>query len=114
MDRYKYLSTLFLMLANYISGSDNISPFTGSEAMTTTYGYVSTLIMGSVYNAVFVIIINLVLQAIISGLIIDTFGEMRAESEEIEADIKGQCFICSIDRYFCGLNVYFILLLILD
>ena len=54
--------------------------------------------MGSVYNAVFVILLNLVLQAIISGLIIDTFGEMRAENEAIENDIKAMCFICSIDR----------------
>jgi len=43
-------------------------------------------------------LINLVLQAIISGLIIDTFSEMRAESEEIEVDIREKCFICSIDR----------------
>ena len=54
--------------------------------------------MGSVYNWVFVILINLVLQAIISGLIIDTFGEMRAENEEIENDIRAGCFICSIDK----------------
>jgi hypothetical protein len=54
--------------------------------------------MGSAYNAVFVILLNLVLQAIISGLIIDTFGEMRAENEAIESDIKAMCFICSIDR----------------
>jgi hypothetical protein len=48
-------------------GSDNISPYTGREAASTTYGYILTLIMGSVYNWVFVILINLVLQAIISG-----------------------------------------------
>lgn len=77
---------------------DNISPYTGREAMSTTYGYILTLIMGSVYNWVFVILINLVLQAIISGLIIDTFGEMRAENEEIDKDIRAGCFICSIDK----------------
>ncbi len=98
MDRFILNSLDFS--CNIFEGSDNISPFTGTEAMTTTYGYIATLVMGSVYNAVFVIIINLVLQAIISGLIIDTFGEMRAESEQIEADIQGQCFICSIDRYY--------------
>lgn len=79
-------------------GEENIAPYTGREAMSTTYGYILTLIMGSVYNWVFVILVNLVLQAIISGLIIDTFGEMRAENEEIEEDIRAGCFICSIDK----------------
>ena len=77
---------------------ENISPYTGREVITTTYGYIISLIMGSIYNWVFIILINLVLQAIISGLIIDTFSEMRAENEEIEMDIRAGCFICSIEK----------------
>lgn len=80
------------------TGSDNISPSIETFTGESTYGYVISLVSGSIYNAVFVILINLVLQAIISGLIIDTFGEMRAESEAIENDIESMCFICSIDR----------------
>jgi hypothetical protein len=82
----------------FFSGSDNISPSIEAFTGESTYGYVISLISGSIYNAVFVILINLVLQAIISGLIIDTFGEMRAENEAIENDIESMCFICSIDR----------------
>lgn len=54
--------------------------------------------LGTAYNLIFIILINLVLGAIISGLIIDTFSEMRAESEEILEDIKSKCFICSISK----------------
>jgi hypothetical protein len=54
--------------------------------------------MGTTFNFTYIILINLVLQAIISGLIIDTFGEMRSENEAIEDDIRERCFICSIDR----------------
>jgi len=46
----------------------------------------------------YVIVVNLVLGAIISGLIIDTFSEMRSDQERVEEDINGNCFICGIDR----------------
>jgi hypothetical protein len=62
------------------------------------WGVFVSRITGTVYNLVYTILINLVLQAIVSGLIIDTFSSMRNASEEVEADIKGYCFICSIDR----------------
>lgn len=55
-------------------------------------------IVGTIYNLTYVILINLVLQAVISGLIIDTFSSMRAEKEAIQEDIHGKCFTCSIDR----------------
>lgn len=38
------------------------------------------------YNLSYVLLINLITTAIISGIIIDTFGEMRGAREEIEAD----------------------------
>jgi len=50
------------------------------------------------YNLSFVLLINLVLQAVVSGIIIDTFSEMRAENEAKEADMNTICFICSINR----------------
>lgn len=79
-------------------GNGYINPFYGRPIDTTTYGYVIGIFGGSVFNFTYIILINLVLQAIISGLIIDTFGEMRAESEAIEDDIKEKCFMCSIER----------------
>jgi hypothetical protein len=53
---------------------------------------------GTFFQLSYVLLINLVLGAILSGLVIDVFAEMRAESEAIERDIKERCFICSIDR----------------
>lgn len=79
-------------------GNGYINPFYGRPIETTTYGYVIGMLGGSVFNFTYIILINLVLQAIISGLIIDTFGEMRAESEAIEDDIRDRCFMCNIER----------------
>jgi len=62
------------------------------------YGYIGSIVAGTFVNLIYVILINLVLQAIISGLIIDTFGDMRAESEATAEDIRDKCFICSIPR----------------
>lgn len=36
--------------------------------------------------------------AIISGIIIDTFSEMRSRSQFIQEDTVDRCFICNIDR----------------
>lgn len=73
-----------------------ISPAINGLNGAFVYGTVIARLLGTVYNLSFIILINLVLQAIISGLIIDTFSEMRAENETIQQDIKDKCFICSI------------------
>lgn len=44
------------------------------------------------------VLINLVLQALISGLIIDSFSSMRDENEATLRDIQDKCFVCSIMR----------------
>lgn len=62
------------------------------------FGYMGSVVAGTFINFVYIILINLVLQAIISGLIIDTFGEMRQQNEDIEQDIYDKCFICDISR----------------
>jgi ABC-type Fe3+-siderophore transport system permease subunit len=66
----------------------------------TDAGILVSKLAGTVYNLTYTILINLVLQAIVSGLIIDTFSSMREENEAIQADIKDKCFICSLSRYF--------------
>eukprot|EP01031_Cornospumella_fuschlensis_P052600 gene52600-64286_t len=62
------------------------------------YSQLFASIIGTVYNLTYVILINLVLQAVISGLIIDTFSSMREEKEAISQDIYDKCFVCSIGR----------------
>ena len=65
---------------------------------TSPWGFLISSVLGSFFVISYVILINLVLQSVISGVIIDTFGSMREEAEAIEADIRGGCFICSISR----------------
>ena len=50
------------------------------------------------YNAVFFFLINVILIAVITGIIIDTFNEMRERNDEIEDDLRDSCFICCQDR----------------
>ena len=66
--------------------------------MGTELGILISKFTGTIYNLIYTILINLVLQAIVSGLIIDTFSSMRVKNEQIQQDIKEKCFICSIDR----------------
>jgi len=44
------------------------------------------------------ILIILIMVAIITGIIIDTFADMRAAKNDIEQDINNVCFICSLPR----------------
>jgi inositol 1,4,5-triphosphate receptor type 1 len=46
----------------------------------------------------FAVVITILLN-IIFGIIIDTFGELRATKAAIEEDMSNKCFICSIDQY---------------
>lgn len=94
------LSFILYLQSLVTVGEGYIDPYIGNEYKEhETYGYVSSILMGTTFNFTYIILINLVLQAIISGLIIDTFGEMREENEAIEEDIREKCFMCSIDRY---------------
>jgi inositol 1,4,5-triphosphate receptor type 1 len=62
------------------------------------YGTLVARALGTMYNVSYVILINLVLQSIISGLIIDTFSKLREENEAVLQDISDKCFVCSISR----------------
>jgi hypothetical protein len=46
----------------------------------------------------YTILVNLVLTAIVSGIIIDSFSEMRQKNDEIRDDMIERCFICGIER----------------
>jgi hypothetical protein len=39
-----------------------------------------------------------VVPGLISGIIIDTFSELRGTKTEIESDVMNCCFICNISR----------------
>ena len=44
------------------------------------------------------IIVLLIFTAIVSGIIIDSFAELRVKNQEIRDDIHNTCFVCDIDR----------------
>jgi hypothetical protein len=51
-----------------------------------------------------VILVNVIIVSVITGIIIDTFGEMREKLEEIQQRSHNFCFICGIDRETFSLN----------
>jgi len=51
-----------------------------------------------IYDSTFFFVVIIILMNIIFGVIIDTFGELRADADRIEEDIKNHCFICGMDR----------------
>lgn len=54
--------------------------------------------IGELYNFLFVFILQIVIPGLISGIIIDTFSEMRGNKQALEDDVFGNCFICNISR----------------
>jgi hypothetical protein len=52
----------------------------------------------NVWNFLYALTINVIMTAIISGIIIDTFGERREKKQAIRDDTNNKCFICNINR----------------
>ncbi|CAD8080106.1 unnamed protein product [Paramecium sonneborni] len=50
------------------------------------------------WEFIYVFVVISLLYSIITGIIIDSFGVLRDEAEELDNDIKGFCLICGIDR----------------
>merc|ERR1712196_682586 len=50
------------------------------------------------FNVLYYLFVILILSAIISGIIIDSFGELRGRNAEIQEDINDKCFICDLSR----------------
>lgn len=63
---------------------------------TDNEGPIST-VQGSLFGFLYYFLINLVITAIVSGIIIDTFAQMRSDRNEVQQDLKGSCFICDIE-----------------
>jgi uncharacterized membrane protein YbhN (UPF0104 family) len=53
------------------------------------------------FDITFFFFIIVILLAIIQGLIIDAFGELRDQLESVKEDMESNCFICGIGKdYF--------------
>ncbi len=50
------------------------------------------------FNTVFHLIIVLILNNVILGIIVDTFGELRDKNDQTEYDKKLKCYICQISK----------------
>ncbi|XP_071336383.1 ryanodine receptor 2 isoform X3 [Trachinotus anak] len=54
-----------------------------------------------VFDITFFFFVIIILLAIIQGLIIDAFGELRDQQEQVKEDMETKCFICGIgSEYF--------------
>ncbi|XP_077437450.1 ryanodine receptor 2-like [Vanacampus margaritifer] len=54
-----------------------------------------------VFDITFFFFVVVILLAIIQGLIIDAFGELRDQQEQVKEDMETKCFICGIgNEYF--------------
>ena len=51
----------------------------------------------TVFGFLYYFLINLVITAIVSGIIIDTFAQMRSDRNEVVEDLRTACFICDIE-----------------
>nr|pir hypothetical protein F33D4.2a - Caenorhabditis elegans [Caenorhabditis elegans] len=50
------------------------------------------------YDMTFFVVLIVIVLNLIFGVIIDTFGDLRAEKNEKEQILKNNCFICGLDR----------------
>jgi hypothetical protein len=61
------------------------------------HGYIQNIGV-EFYNFCYVFIVNIVLPGMVSGIIIDTFSELRGQKMAIYDDVVNNCFICGIKR----------------
>lgn len=52
-----------------------------------------------IWDMTFQIIFIYILIAIITGIVIDGFGDLKAEKEEAEEDLNSICFVCNVTRF---------------
>ena len=66
-----------------------------SSIKDVNYGYV---ILGFMFDFLYHISVVLIFSAVVSGIIIDAFAELRAKNNVILDENANTCFICDIDR----------------
>lgn len=52
---------------------------------------------GSTFGFLYYFLINLVITSIVSGIIIETFAQMRSDKHEVDDNLVSSCFICDIE-----------------
>ncbi|EGR30411.1 MIR domain protein [Ichthyophthirius multifiliis] len=73
-------------LGGYLNNLDQIE----DEKNSTTY-----FLIRFFYDNIFFIICMIIMINIVSGIIIDQFGELRDKLKEYEQDLNNKCFICN-------------------
>jgi hypothetical protein len=51
-----------------------------------------------IVDTLYFVVVIVILLNVIFGIVIDTFGNLRAEKDDRQTDTKGFCFICGIDK----------------
>lgn len=54
--------------------------------------------MKAIFDFIYNFIVLILIIEILSGIIIDTFAELRQEEEEKKKDMENYCFICGLNR----------------
>lgn len=57
-----------------------------------------------IYDYLYAFFVILLFVNMISGVIIDKFGDIREKTEEMEADKESKCFICGKPREICDIE----------
>jgi len=87
---YEFPLTLSSKFWQHLDFGLNGSPLFNSYGDYTAQKYV--------FDITYQIFIVVIMVAIITGIIIDTFADLRSERNAIEDDISNRCFICSQGR----------------
>ncbi|XP_033761182.1 inositol 1,4,5-trisphosphate receptor type 3-like isoform X6 [Pecten maximus] len=74
------------------------SPYTTIEAEMNNSNYTDVLML-TVFDVTFFILITTIGLNIIFGIIVDTFSQLRDSKWEIDKDMLNNCFICSRESY---------------
>jgi hypothetical protein len=87
---YVFPSTIVSKFWQHLDFGLNGSPLWNSYEKYTVQKYL--------FDISYQIFIVVIMVAIITGIIIDTFADLRSERNFIEDDIANRCFICSLGR----------------
>lgn len=55
--------------------------------------------MRYIFDQINNLLLVIIMINIASGIIIDTFGQLREEENKMQSDIKDKCFICGQEKY---------------
>lgn len=61
-------------------------------------GYIPTNFKRFAFDNLFMIVMMIVMIDVVSGIIIDTFGSLREEADQLKNDVQKFCFICGFDQ----------------